>query len=182
MNVLQRHRHLVFDFDGTIADLQVDWAALREAVYGAFNARYGFNSKRLPHMIEAIFRAGGRDRETLVEMVQRHEQPGGEARYQPIEGMVTLLRTLPEFYIVSNNVHSTVSQVLAQLGLLTTCRLIVGMNDVAMIKPSPHPFDLLSAATGDRDGKHYLYSGDSPTDEAFAANAGMDFIYARELI
>lgn len=179
---MQRHRHLVFDFDGTIADLQVDWVSLRDDVFGAFNPRYGFSSKRLPHMIEAIFRAGGRDREALIGMVQSHEQPGGKAMYRPIGQMVGLLRTLPGFYIVSNNLHSTVAQVLGELDLLQRCRLIIGMDDVPMIKPSVHPFELLSGATGDRDGKHYLYAGDSPMDEAFASNAGMDFIYARELI
>jgi phosphoglycolate phosphatase-like HAD superfamily hydrolase len=182
MKPLQQYRYPVFDFDGTIAELCVDWASLRDEVYRAFNGTYRFRSKRLLYMYETILSSNGKQKEELIALVRSYEQPQGKVMYRPIDSIVACIRGLSFFYIVSNNLHSTVQNVLQDLDLTQGCRAIIGFGDASAIKPSIAPFESLVLLTGDSDKNGYLYVGDSPTDKEFAFRVGITFAYPQEIV
>lgn len=176
-----RHKYVVFDFDGTIVDLHVNWTALREEVYQTFHGRYQLLSGKLSHMYETILCGEKKHWPELMDIIRRHEQPAGIVAYSVIDRTAELLHELPGFWIISNNLNATVCQVLNELNLMRKCHAIIGIDNVTAIKPSSIPFTVLVKITGDTDKNKYLYIGDKITDQEFAHNSGIDFMFAGEL-
>lgn len=167
-----------FDFDGTLARLSVDWEALRSALQARFpDAGAGGGVQAL---CNRLTKSRGRQvRVELAAIIRDYEQPGGQARVEPIAAAVATARSVGGFFVVSSNLRSTVEQGLAIAGLAESCRGIVGFDDVAFSKPDPDAFAVLTARHG--VAGRGVYSGDLPSDAAFASACGLDFIPAGDL-
>jgi len=179
--LLTGYDDVVFDFDGTLGRLRVDWNGLRVAVAQHFpeanepGERLGLD--RLVTWVSA--RHGWDGRHRLAELLYRFEQPGGSPSIELIDATIACARALDHFHVISNNLVSTVAHGLALAGLADHCRVIVGFDSVLESKPSGQPYRLLCNAV--RLGPRVLYVGDRESDREFSRRAGVTFLHASKL-
>jgi phosphoglycolate phosphatase-like HAD superfamily hydrolase len=162
----------VFDLDGTLARIEVDWQALRERVALEFPQARG--AQGLAAAVATVSSAGGDARSRLAQLIREFEQPGGRVRCHPCHPVVDWAARLRFFYVVTNNLHSTARQVVERLGLSGGCSGIVGFDDVRASKPDPESWHELVRRHGPF-AEPVLYIGDRDSDEQFARNAGIGF-------
>src|SRR5436190_20664241 len=108
-----RSRLIVFDYDGTLADLQVDWGALRTDL--SRRARdFGFMSTFQPLWPQMTLLREARGAEAVVALLAvlaEHERQG-VAQQQPRAEIVALARLLAQgaaLAVFSANLHATVA-------------------------------------------------------------------------
>ncbi len=181
-DALRDKRLLVLDYDGTLAHLDIDWQAVRKDL-STTAAEFNFISTFRPLWPEmARFRAtkGSGPLGVLLQVLSSHERRGLE-RQRPRQEMVevvrsTLDRRSPQLAVFSSNLHATVSQGLARLGLAQISQ-IVGADDVDRWKPDPQGLIRLVRRTRVAP-EDALFVGDSEGDERAATLAGVDFMWA----
>lgn len=172
MNI-EKNLNYIFDFDGTIVDLHVDWKNLKEEV-NAICSSHGIDTvQKLNVKIDLL-----KEKTNVLDIVKRFEQVDEKLSYSPISRTLDLINSLDEFYVVSNNLSSTVKQVLHELNLLNKCKKIIGIDDVEKSKPSDESFlrlkEFLNYETS-------LYLGDRDTDKEFAENSNIKFKHVEEI-
>jgi phosphoglycolate phosphatase-like HAD superfamily hydrolase len=178
---LTAYDDVVFDFDGTLARLDVDWAALRHAVAEEFpDVARRVASKGLGEMTALASSEGGWPaRHRLSGLLRRFEQPAGRVHVAPIEVSLRAADALPRFHIISNNLTSTVRMALAEIAPEARCAHVVGFDSSLRSKPADDPFHVLSKAAS--LGPRVAYIGDRSSDQAFAQACGLDFFHVSDL-
>lgn len=170
---MRKDLNTILDFDGTICKLDVDWVALKTEVHETFNGDYRFKSPKLLPMINTIFEHGS-DKERLLSIIQKYEQPKGVVQFSSVN--TRLLNTYNLFYIISNNLTSTVDMVIRELNLIDRCLEVVGIDLVQSPKPSDNPFKVLQNKKPYLNSENCLYIGDSETDYFFTLNCNLKFL------
>jgi HAD superfamily hydrolase (TIGR01509 family) len=180
-------RLIVFDYDGTLAHLAIDWDALRCAL--SRRAReFGFNSSFRPlwaEMARLRDRHGMEAVTTLFTIIARYERAGVQRQW-PRPEIVALVRGIeaargsspghtPMLAIFSANLHDTIVTGLEALGIESAFSCIIGANDVIHWKPNAEGLRLAMRRTG-RTPAETLFIGDSPGDAEAARAAGIDFL------
>lgn len=171
---------LVLDYDGTLAYLDVDWAAVRSDL-SETAAGFGFRSAFRPLWGE-IGRCAMEKPESLAslfEVLRGHESRGVESQ-RPRREVVDAVSAMvvedsPQLAVFSTNLHETVARGLTRLGL-SSIGSIVGADDVNYWKPDPDGLYRLLAASGVSREKA-LFAGDSERDAQAAQRAGVEFIW-----
>ena len=178
---LQAFDDVIFDFDGTLARLDVDWDALRHAARRRFpQARRISAAPTLGQIVALVSDEGGWPaRRRLAELLQRFEQPGGEVRNTPIDRATQAARELPRFYVITNNLSSTVRRALTGMELHAHCGVVVGFDAVLRSKPADDAFHALANAVP--LGRRVAYVGDRDSDRVFAEACGLSFVQVSEL-
>lgn len=172
---------VVFDFDGTLAHLDVDWSGLRRAVAEEFaDVARRCPAGGLGAMTALASEEGGwAARNRLSDLLVRFEQPDGSVRVTPIAAALRAACELPRFHVISNNLTSTVRMALAAIAPEVRCANVVGFDSSLRSKPADDAFYVLSKAT--QLGRRVAYVGDRDSDQAFARACGLDFLHASEL-
>ncbi len=181
--LLPQPEALVFDYDGTVAEIPVDWRA----------ARPRFAEYLRLQGLDAGCPSGLRLDETEAWTLQHHPQARARifafrealeastsAAHRPIEGTLSFLRALPEdgprLFVVSNNLRATVMRGLDDLGLTERFERILGLDDTGCPKPDTRAAQLLRQANG-LDWSRAVFVGDSErTDGRFCERLGVAFI------
>jgi len=167
---------VVYDLDGTLARLRVDWGAVRDEVAGKLRAR---GVETATASLWELFETA--DREPLERIVEEtiaeHERDGAR-RSDRLPTADELPRECP-VGVCSLNCEAACRIALEIHGLDSYVDVIVGRDTVATQKPDPEPLlyairglDALPAAT--------LFVGDSKRDADTADRAGVDFSYVSE--
>jgi phosphoglycolate phosphatase-like HAD superfamily hydrolase len=174
---------VVFDYDGTLAYLGVDWEAVRESLSG-IALRFGFESSFRPLWVEmATAReiGGSSALEQLFQALAEHERLA-VATQEPRTEIVNQARSIleddagPECAIFSVNLHETVTTGLEALRL-GSMRHIVGADNVTQWKPDPEGLNVLMNEAKTMP-ERTLFVGDSKGDQEAAASAGVEFVWA----
>ena len=174
MNI-DTYDNYIFDFDGTIVDLDVDWTGLKKEVVTICEEKGVDVSYSLNKKIDVLKAMG----EPILKVVERYEQPDGCLKYCPIDSIIKMIQNdMGMFTIVSDNLSSTITRVLFELGLMGKCKCIIGIDNNRHSKPDRESFDLLRAHLNKGDT---MYIGDRETDRMFARNAKIDFILTENL-
>jgi len=176
---LEDYPGVIFDLDGTIVNLKVDWDALRQEIRRSF-PKDDLVNIGLQQMISTLVQRYGEEaRVALAGIIAAFEQPAGAVWFMPILKTLRAIQPLTSFYVISNNLHSTVSQAINSLDLGRKCVGIVGFEDVLHSKPSVEPFRKLTEChTIERP---VAYIGDQQSDRDFARSALIDFIHVESL-
>ncbi|TYL36241.1 phosphoglycolate phosphatase [Natronococcus pandeyae] len=165
---------IVYDLDGTLAALDVDWAAVSTDVWTVYDdAGVTPPSDGLWDMLEAAPEVG---LSTDVESaIAEHEREGARTSHRLTHADELLDRSVP-VGVCSLNCEAACRIALEEHGLDGAVEAVVGRDTVATQKPDPEP--LLEAVRGlDAEPETALFVGDSARDERTADRAGVDFEY-----
>lgn len=178
MSVTAEYEAVVYDLDGTLARLAVDWEQVREDVASTLRAR-DVEAEEMS-LWDLLEHAHGSPLEQAVEdVIGEHERDGARRSER-----LSLADELPldvQVGVCSLNCESACRIALEMHGLDRHVETIVGRDTVATYKPDPEP--LLHAIEGlDTDPTEALFVGDSESDELTADRAGVEFQYVSERI
>lgn len=175
---------LIFDFDNTLIDSRINFAALRGALIDLLAT-----ASPLPVPRETLMRMPIRD---LVEqtgatspdlvpkawaIIEAYEAEGLEgANAMPHARAVldTLAAGTKRLALLTNNARAATARALDHLGLASSIGLVVTRDDVPTIKPDPAGIRLILERVGSVRAAYLV--GDSWIDGQAAAEAGIRFV------
>jgi len=168
---------LIWDFDGTIADLVVDWDAVaRDLAALAPDACRGLDlAGAMYRLIELGLR------EPAFAVLDRHESA---AAYHLLPRSVAWLGSMRgerRLAVFTDNLRSTVAAILRECNLDDLFSAVIGKEDVSRFKPDPEGLRLALGALGDPDPLRCLYIGNTWRDEQAARDTGMEFLHIERL-
>lgn len=168
---------VIYDLDGTLVRLDVDWGAVRREVVSALEVRdVAVPEGTLWGALDLATEAGYR--QLVEERIAAHEREGARTAER-----LALAETLPRpepTGVCSLNCEAACRIALELHGLDGHVDTIVGRDTVSGIKPDPQPL-LTIARTFDAAPERTLFIGDTETDERAAENAGMQFTHVEAL-
>lgn len=171
-------KYLIFDFDETIARIEVDWSDYLSRLakiyeqfdpdrqHPAFSGYDGYNDFVKEYGVEAV---------ELVKIAnQKYEQEMNHG-FTPNPGLIKFIKDAVNYqmFIYSSNSRLTVLKGLKKLGLDGFFDQIVTRDEVTYIKPDPEGFYLIYDP--DVPKNEYLMIGNSHADQGMAKAAGIDF-------
>ena len=165
---------IVYDLDGTLVRLAVDWGAVAEAVTAVLeDGGVDASGVKLWSMLDLAAEAGLSEEAEATIADFEHDGARESARLDLAEGLPR-----PEAVgVCSLNCESACRLALETHGIADAVEVVVGRDTVPKQKPDPEP--LLAAIEGlDASPERTLFVGDSETDAEAAAAAGVDFSYA----
>jgi phosphoglycolate phosphatase len=165
---------VVFDLDGTLVRLAVDWAEARTAAAAALaDAGVEPGDRSLWALLDL---AEKRDRRETVERVLIERELDGAERSTRLPAADHLPALERPVAVCSLNGEAPVRRALSVHGLADAVGATVGRDSLAARKPDPEP--LLAALDGiGADPESALFVGDGERDAEAAARAGVDFRY-----
>jgi len=161
---------VVYDLDGTLVSLPVDWGAARDELAATLrDVGLEPGDRNLWALLELTEAAGYRDRFEAV--VGEHEREA--AREAPALGLIEELRAHPgPVGVCSLNSEAACRIALDRHGL--DADAVVGRDSVGSYKPDPEPLLSTLSAMG-VDGETAVFVGDSERDRLTADRAGVRF-------
>lgn len=184
--ILKRHpkSHLIWDFDGTITDLIIDWTNFREGLFELYYAKYPDLKGSVPNTSGM----GNRLYNLAVEKYGQEAKQIGNAYFEAFEArhysshlpnkeaLSFIYQNKDEYTysIWTNNFRSTILPILDELKLPKLMRTIVTKTELTYSKPNPDGFAQIHT-TDQLSLDAYLMIGDSENDELAAKAAGIDF-------
>ncbi len=169
---------VVFDFDGTLFNLELDWDRLKEDlsqyVYENYNIERSFNplvetvdELRLGHKVgENVFKG-------MLKVVNKYEM---EAGHKPIQKSLDLLREIKasgkKVAVFTLNTKNVVESVIEEHGLSNLIDYKVCFEDVKWHKPETEGLDAIKDHF--QLGKdRIIFIGDSERDRECGVNFGV---------
>ncbi len=182
---------ILFDLDGTLFDLNVNWGQIKEhfKVYTKQKFNACLPSNRFYANFKFIERNYGLD-ELIYYMEYLKAQEIDTAkkliptpRWLANTGIHQIKNLIPKntiFGIISSNFHDTVKIIIRNHKMENLFSIILGRDDVENAKPSPEGISKVV----NRFKLHpnqVLYIGDVMSDKTAALEAGVHFIYEQDL-
>jgi len=168
---------IVYDLDGTLVHLAVDWDAVRSDVAAVYEAAGIEIDADLWTMLED---AAEHDLEAAVEStIAGHERDGArDSRRLPLAD--ELAGVDRPTAVCSLNCEAACRIALDVHELTDAVDVVVGRDTVTTPKPDPEPLEHAIGELGLRP-EQCLFVGDSHRDARTAERAGVPFKYVREL-
>ncbi|MFW5955934.1 MAG: HAD family hydrolase [Halorhabdus sp.] len=174
--MVEDYAAVVYDLDGTLVLLDVDWTVVTSEVADRLADRgVATTGVDLWTLLKRAHAAGVGD--VAEELVATHERVGAST-----SDRLPLADELPRSEpvgVCSLNAESAVVQALEHHGLADAVDAVVGRDSVPTQKPHPGPLLTVITRLG-VDPAETLFVGDSRTDETTAERAGTDFQYVEE--
>ena len=165
---------VVYDLDGTLVRLTVDWDAVaREAAECFAEAGVDASDADLWAMLDLADEHGLRD--AIEAVLVAHEREGA-ARSARLATADCLAAATGPVGVCSLNCEAACRIALENHGLAADVDAVVGRDSVATHKPDPEPLLATIDALG-VDPADAVFIGDSPRDETTAERAGVAFEY-----
>lgn len=168
---------LVYDLDGTLVRLDVDWGAVAEEVAAVLRARGLETEGSLWDLLQRAEEAGERHRRAVEEVIAEHEREG--ARSADRLPLADELPTGVPTGVCSLNCEAACRIALELHGLDGHVDAVVGRDTVGAHKPDPEPLLATVEALGAAP-QRVLFIGDSDSDRATAERAGVDFQFVAD--
>ena len=172
----EEYEAYVYDLDGTLVELDVDWDVVREEVAAVLRARgVDVAGVGLWGLLERADETG--HREPVEETIADHEREG--ARAAPACRLAAALPHDVPVGVCSLNAESACRIALEQYDLDGAVEAVVGRDSLEVAKPHPEP--LLSVVEGlGASPAETVFVGDSERDRETADRAGTAFVWAAE--
>lgn len=175
-------RIYIFDFDGTICDLVVDWSDWHKGlgqIFREFVPDFDLDLKgHKVHDFQNIFikQFGEALRKKIADFNAEYEDKR-ITDYHPHPDVIDMIKNMPDTkkYLWTANSKRTIQKYLPILELEDAFSKLVTRDDVTYIKPDPQGFDLIYPENPPETS--YLFIGDSPHDEQAAKSAKIEFQY-----
>jgi phosphoglycolate phosphatase len=165
---------VVYDLDGTLVTLAVDWDAVATDVIAVYEANgIDATGAGLWSLLEDADDHG--IAAAVEEAISRHEREGAR-RSRRCELADELPTRSVAVGVCSLNCEAACRIALETHGLAADVDAVVGRDSVATHKPDPEPLLATIDALG-VDPADAVFIGDSPRDETTAERAGVAFEY-----
>ncbi|SDR10401.1 HAD family hydrolase [Natronobacterium texcoconense] len=165
---------VVYDLDGTLVDLNVDWNRVAEDVLEVYETEdVEPPSENLWDLLGYADDAGVRSE--VESTIASHERTGAETAPRLAHADELLERTVP-VGVCSLNCEAACRIALEKHGLAEPVDVVVGRDTVSTWKPDPEPL-LEAVRTLGADPEETVFVGDSERDEVTARRAGTAFEY-----
>jgi HAD superfamily hydrolase (TIGR01549 family) len=171
-------KHLIFDFDETIARIEMNW----ELYHIEMNKAYGQFDLEKKHPVFTQY-GGYNDfvkkygTDTLIDLRKANNAAEQRCRsgYVPYPELIDFIAKDKKFikYVYSSNSRGAVVAGLEELGIDDKFVQLVTRDEVTFIKPDPEGFYLIYDQ--DQPKSDYLMIGNSHADQDMAQAAGIDF-------
>jgi len=171
-------KYLIFDFDETIARIEMDWSQYLNQMAKVYEK---FDPSRQHHVFASyegsndLIRKYGVEVLPLVKSASQEYEKNFNHGLTPYPELIEFIKNAQgyEMFVYSSNARATVTKGLEELGIINYFRQIVSRDEVTYIKPDPDGFSLIyDPATSKKD---YLMIGNSHADKDMAAAVGIDF-------
>ena len=165
---------VVYDLDGTLVTLAVDWDAVATDVIAVYeDSEINVTGAGLWSLLENAADHG--IAEEVEAAISRHEREGARRSRRCSLADDLAARTVP-IGVCSLNCEAACRLALEAHDLTEYVDAVVGRDSVATHKPDPEPLLATLDALG-VDPENSLFIGDSPRDEETAERAGVAFEY-----
>lgn len=167
---------LVYDLDGTLVRLDVDWEAVAEDALAVLSAR-GVDTDGMDLWDALNYAEAEGYRRQIEATIAEHERAGARTSRR-----LALANELPAEVpvgVCSLNSESAVRIALEVHGIDGHVQSIVGRDTVGAYKPDPEPL-LASVDALSAEPHQTLFIGDTERDEQTAERAGVAFQYASD--
>jgi HAD superfamily hydrolase (TIGR01509 family) len=170
---------VIFDFDGTIATLPVDWYGLKQRLL-RFLHEQGIEQtsitfwKDIEQIKQQLSPATLEKAYRCIEGYEHPAVPLMDVNEKVVKYLKGIVAAGGKVAVCSNNMASTVRMGLERLGLKESVAMIVGLDSVGRLKP--HPEGVLKILRELQvSASDALFIGDSGFDEEAARSAGLRF-------
>jgi HAD superfamily hydrolase (TIGR01549 family) len=181
-NLFEPYRLVVFDFDGTLCDLPVDWDALKQTLSDHFQERHrvSIDFRRLAEGKSSVAERLGIEavREAVTIQEQWEIQAAQSAQIEKsISDLITELRAdTKHLAVFSANTTAAIRAVLSRHNLEDHFSLIVGCDSVTHTKPDPEGLRLI-LHHHNAEPSETVMIGDTDYDLLAATAADVPFIH-----
>lgn len=159
---------VIFDLDGVVVELRLDFAAIKQEMFGSPEG----------YILERLDRLHGEERRRAEAILQKYEDEAAH-RAQPVEGILPLFAWLKERglkrALVTRNSRRSVEVIEVRLGLRFP---VVVTREDAPPKPSPQPILLACRRMGIQP-EEALVVGDGELDLLAGRRAGVTTVLLR---
>jgi len=180
---LSKYKQIIFDFEGTISTIAVDWSAYKEALHDAVKEKFALDidfshfSKGLNEVNNVLGEEGNK----LCNQVCEDFEKTGKIEAKAIPQCIELINSFNgEKYIWSSNQSIIIKEMLENLGILDRFKDIIGKDHVGLCKPHTDGFQLLHKRYELRVDET-LFVGNSTSDREAARSLGMDYLDVSEI-
>lgn len=185
MNSLDKYKHVIFDFDETLATLQINWSGWYKGIANIIvkHEPQAELPPVIPHTLfnDYVKKYGEPIREELWQFSADFELKANKGlvpNHKALEFLDSIYR-VKKAYLYSSNSRQIIHQSLINLGITDKFIKIITRDEVDFIKPDPHGFSLIY--DNQTPLSQYVMIGDSSSDSGLAKNAKIDFIDVRTL-
>ncbi len=186
MTVPDTVKNLIFDFDETIATLDISWKEWHIGIGNIFK-KYepSFNNhlrgERVEFLQNIFFEKYGDNLKKEVDSFTREYEEENTKGIFPIEKTVNLIKNLhnKNLFVWTSNDSQTAKKFLKELDILEKFELIIGHEMVDFIKPDPNGFNKYLKDKGELET--FLYIGNSSSDVKAAEASGVKYVDVTEL-
>ncbi len=168
---------IIYDLDGTIVELAVDWDEVATAVVQMFAERGVDTSGSLWDLLERASRVDLRGR--VEEIISEHEREGAH-RSKRLALADQIIEEDRPVAICSLNSEAACRIALERYGLEEHVDAVIGRDSVERPKPDPEPLVAAAEALG-VPLHRTMFVGDTDRDAITAERAGTGFLYVRDL-
>jgi phosphoglycolate phosphatase len=170
---------IVFDLDGTLVDLSLDWGVIGKRLLDSFPGT-GIKSdeERTSVITERIAKKlGNVQKKAAYRMVREFERG---CSITSIDRNIALARELKKkgkkLAIFSGNCHETIEECLRKAGIGAMFDFIVGKEDVERHKPHPEGLLKIMSHFG-APKENVAFVGNEDDDAEAGKSAGVDFLF-----
>jgi pyrophosphatase PpaX len=173
------YRAVIFDFDGVLAKIQVDWPALKNELRELITNETGECEELTPFdlQLNTILRpASARLIKKVNQTIESYEL-NGSSRHLIYPEILAMVRKLADsgvpLFICSSNTRKVIKNILQKTGTFACFRQIVSREDIHQRKPDPEGL-LKIIAENDLNPKEVLFIGDRDVDRQAGSSAGIE--------
>ena len=177
-NFLLRYNNIIFDYDGTISRIPIDWLKIRSEFlsYAKKTFEYTFDSSlRLDEMEHTLLSKKLSNPQKIFQIRNKVESLHNGNHINNKNLINFIRKTDNSFFIVSNNLHATVNNNIKTLGIIHKFRKIIGCDTYYSLKPCTLSWQKLVSEFNLKTSDTLLV-GDSPqTDGLYAKKIGLPY-------
>jgi HAD superfamily hydrolase (TIGR01549 family) len=187
----ERRKAIVFDLDGTIVNLNLNWKNLRNVLSKKFNKLYGIKHEfhAVTDCLDKVLERGDEIEFTnFLNIIEQFELKN-PAQSKPLQETLFFINNLESFKVpegaklavLSLNMRKTIIESLKNADIYEKFDYIVGREDIRHWKPQPDGL-LKIREQFNLNNEDLIYFGDLQKDISTGKNAGVDAFFISDLI
>lgn len=166
---------IIFDLDGTLVDLKVDWKSLKNKLENTFQ-------KEFQPLHDGIRKLGNLEKEKAFEIIRNYELENLEKWEINLFFINWIIQNSNKkiICILSNNTKSTIEKFLVKTNLTNYISYYITLDDVNKAKPNDEGFNKIINHF-DLELNEVILIGDSTSDEIIAKKNKIKFLFSNQL-